>query len=470
MLNKFKKIILGIFLISLFFNLKFAFAASLYFSPSSGNFNVGQNFLVGIYVASPDQSINAIESEIIFSSDKLEVLSLSKSNSILNFWVEEPYFSNSEGKIKFSGVVLNPGFIGSSGKILTLNFKAKSSGFSNLKINSASVLANDGLGTNVLKNISGAQFNLIQPIIEQPQLEKQTGELKQLLPQITSPTHPDENKWYNQNNVLLKWNIPNDIIAIKFSLTKDFKNLPSILIDYPFSSKEYKNLEDGIWYFALQFKNKNNNWSDVGYFKIQIDTVPPEHFKIDFIDGKISRNPRPIILFDAQDKTSGIDYYKIKIDGGDFFEIKSDSINNTYTLPEQNIGKHNILVQAFDKAGNYSYIKDEFEILAPASYLEIFSKKISITLSYLIPLIALILILIILLLYGIRYIIILRKKIKKEKELTFKEIYRIFNFLDKETESKIKILEEIKSKIKLTKEEKEIINRLKENLDQSEKK
>lgn len=467
-------ILLFCILIFAFFIYSRAEAASLYFSPSSGSYVVDQTFSIAIYVSSDNQSINAIESEINFPADKLEVESLSKNNSILNFWVEQPFFSNNEGKIKFSGVALNPGFIGNAGKVLTLNFKVKSSGIANLKFNSAAVLANDGLGTNVLNNTSGAQFNLIQSIAEQSQLEiqpqKPIGFLKPLPPSITSPTHPDENKWYNQNNVLLKWSIVEDIAAIKFSLTKDLKSLPSTLINYPFNNKEYKNLEDGIWYFALQFKNKNNNWSDVSYFKMQIDTTPPEPFQIDFIDGKVTRNPRPVILFDTTDKTSGIDYYKIKIGDGDFFDIQGDiAKSNPYTLPEQAPGKHTILVQAFDKAGNYAYAKDEFEILAPPSYLEIFSKKISITLSYLIPLIALILILIILLLYGIRYIIILRKKIKKEKEITFKEIHKIFSFLKKETETRINNLKKIKNLRNLTAEEEDIINDLQKDLDRSEK-
>ena len=63
---------------------KAASAASLYFSPSSGSYTVGSTLSVNIYVASADQAINAASGVISFPSDKLEVVSLSKSGSIFS--------------------------------------------------------------------------------------------------------------------------------------------------------------------------------------------------------------------------------------------------------------------------------------------------------------------------------------------------------------------------------------------------
>ncbi|GAI35186.1 unnamed protein product, partial [marine sediment metagenome] len=42
--------------------------------------------------------------------DKLEVLNISKENSIFTLWPEEPIFSNSAGEISFSGGTPHPGF------------------------------------------------------------------------------------------------------------------------------------------------------------------------------------------------------------------------------------------------------------------------------------------------------------------------------------------------------------------------
>lgn len=453
------------------FSSSIVFAANLYFYPSSGTYQVGENFQVKVYVSSPDQAMNAASGLINFDTSKLEVVSISKTGSIFSLWVEEPNFSNISGSINFSGVVFNPGFTGDNGRVLNINFKVKSSGIGSLVFKEGQVLANDGQGTNIIKNLGNAQFNLIAPKpIEETETQVKTSLSLPSKPIITSLTHPDENKWYSNNNVLLKWNLTNDITQIKIGLSKNSDDKPDILVDYPFTSKEYKNLEDGIWYFHLQFKN-NKGWSEVSHYKLQIDSTPPEPPEIKFIDGKETRNPNPVILFNTTDKTSGIDFYRIKIGDGDYFDIKYEDItlSNPYTLPYQAPGKHTILIQAFDKAGNFVSAYDEFEILPPASWFEILSKKVSITLMYLIPLIALIILLIILILYGIRWIILVRKKTKKEVQLDKKEVQKLFEFLRNETYQKIKNLEAIRNQRKLTVEEEKIMQDLIEDLNRVEK-
>ena len=103
-------------------------AASLYFSPSSGSYAVGSPITLNVYVSSADQAMNAASGVISFPSDKLEVTSLSKTGSIFTLWVQEPSFSNSVGAVNFEGIVLNPGFTGSGGKVLSITFKTKVAG------------------------------------------------------------------------------------------------------------------------------------------------------------------------------------------------------------------------------------------------------------------------------------------------------------------------------------------------------
>jgi len=100
-------------------------AATLYFSPSSGAYTVGGTLSVNVYVSSADQAMNAASGVISFSQDKLEVASLSKSGSIITLWVQEPTFLNSAGTVNFEGIVLNPGFTGVAGKIITTNFRVR---------------------------------------------------------------------------------------------------------------------------------------------------------------------------------------------------------------------------------------------------------------------------------------------------------------------------------------------------------
>jgi len=125
-------------------------AASLYFSPSSGSYSVGRTLTVSVYVSSSDQAINAASGIISFPQDKLQVVSLSKVGSIMSLWVQEPSFSNTSGTINLNG-----------GKIINIIFKAKTSGVAPLSFFSASVLANDGKGTNILTSPGSAKYNII---------------------------------------------------------------------------------------------------------------------------------------------------------------------------------------------------------------------------------------------------------------------------------------------------------------------
>lgn len=143
-------------------------AATLSLVPSSGSVASGQTLSVGINVSSPGQAMNAASGVVSFPTDKLEVISLSKANSIATLWVQEPSFSNAAGTISFEGVVLNPGFSGASGRFLTIMFRAKSEGTATLSFGSGSVLANDGQGTEIFSGSSGSSISIVRAQVVPP--------------------------------------------------------------------------------------------------------------------------------------------------------------------------------------------------------------------------------------------------------------------------------------------------------------
>ncbi|MDQ3015062.1 MAG: hypothetical protein M3Q73_04315 [bacterium] len=145
------------------------FAASLSLSPSSGIYTTGQTIAVNILLATPNQSVNAVSGKLTFNTDKLQAVTISKAGSIVQIWAAEPSFSNSEGSITYEGVIPNPGYQGPGGRILTVYFKVKTAGTkASVIFGSASALANDGLGTNVLTNFTNAEYSLEQEVVEEP--------------------------------------------------------------------------------------------------------------------------------------------------------------------------------------------------------------------------------------------------------------------------------------------------------------
>ncbi len=338
-----------------------ASAATLSFSASSGEYAVGKTLSVSVYVSSADQAMNAASGVISFPSDKLEVISLSKTGSIFTLWVQEPSFSNSAGTINFEGIVLNPGFTGSSGKAITITFRTKAAGNASLTFSSGSALANDGKGTNILTGMGNANFSIgtIQPGAPEIVTPAEIAGTPEA-PVISSLTHPDPNKWYAESSAKFNWNVPKDITAVRLLVGKIPNAIPTITYTTPINSKEIADLTDGIWYFSVRLKN-SAGWGAVSHFRFQVDTAKPSSFNITEITRKDLTEPKASFIFDSKDEVSGIDHYEIQIDGGNA-QIWNDDGTKTYTTTVLESGKHVLIAKAVDKAGNSLASSAEFVI------------------------------------------------------------------------------------------------------------
>jgi len=141
-------------------------AAVLLFAPTTGQFYIGDTISVALVVNTSDQSVNVVEGKITFPSDKMEVISISKTDSIITLWAQEPVVSSNQDFIAFSGGIPSPGFIGTAGQIMTISFKVKSDGDAVIGIEDAQVLANDGFGTNILATTTPTHLTLLKPKVK----------------------------------------------------------------------------------------------------------------------------------------------------------------------------------------------------------------------------------------------------------------------------------------------------------------
>lgn len=137
------------------------FAATLYVSPASGTYGVGEPFTVLVYVGGANDPINAASGQMSFDNDHLKISSVGFSNSIFKIWAEEPGFSNVAGTIHFSGGLPTPGFTGNAGGLFRVTFQPIKEGSATVSFLSGSVLANDGNGTDVMTGSSGATYTIV---------------------------------------------------------------------------------------------------------------------------------------------------------------------------------------------------------------------------------------------------------------------------------------------------------------------
>ena len=364
--------------------LAFAQQASLFLSPNSGTFSVGQVFTVNVKVNSGGSpGINAADGTVKFDADYLKVLSVSTQSSIFLLWTTQPKFSNTLGTITFGGGTPQP-YTGSAGTIFSITFKALKSGSAKVSFSNASVLAADGKGTNILGGTSGASFTIggvVSKPTPTPKLyttpsktpiytpQPETSLLPSL-PKIKSLTHPDEDKWYANKNPEFSWDLPADVIAVKLLIGSRPKSLPTVLYSPPIAKKKVDDLPDGIWYFHVRFKN-NYGWGPIAHRRIQVDTIPPEDLTVG-ITQEDEMDPSPKVTISAKDETSGIDYFEISVDGASSTKVLPKEALAGFNLSPQLPGNHTLLAIVYDKAGNKASTTKEFSIkgLNPPIILE----------------------------------------------------------------------------------------------------
>ena len=343
-------------------------AASLYFSPSAGSYTTGQTVTVTVYTGSQGTAMNAVSGVISFPADTVEVLSLSKTGSIVDLWVQEPSFSNSSGVISFEGIALNPGYTGSAGKILSATIRFRSSGAAPLTFSSGSVLANDGQGTNILDSLGEATFTIGDGIAPAPKPSVPAS--APASPVITSETHSDQTAWYSNDVGVFRWNVPSGVTGTRLLLDDKPQSTPTVQYVPPISEKTIKNLDEGTQYLHAQLRN-DAGWGAAAHFQINVDTEAPESFIVSMKERTDITDPKITLDISAADSTSGIDRYEILIDGV-IADTLSGGGKKRYETNALSAGAHMINITVFDKAGNLvsKEVPIEVEALAPPEFTD----------------------------------------------------------------------------------------------------
>jgi len=344
-------------------------AATMYFSPTSGSYAVGDTVVVEVMVDSPDQAMNAASGTITFPEDKLEFQSVTKDGTILDYWTVEPDFAAGRGS--FEGLVFNPGYQGSGGDILQLRFRAKSPGAASLVFASFSVLANDGQGTNILKSVGRSTYIIsgaaAQPPAPEPGPGAEPAGKPAVKPQpsqavVTSPTHPDQNKWYANSDPQFAWALPAGTIGVNFVNDDRPVTDPELRSIGLTRSHSLRDVGDGIWYFHLRLRDDQYGWYSTTHFRYQIDTEGPPPFSVTLLDGKETDQSRPKISFKTADALSGVARYEVTVDGGSPVAVPRFAEAAPYELPVLEAGAHSVRVEAFDQAGNSTSASEQFTI------------------------------------------------------------------------------------------------------------
>jgi len=356
-----------------------AAGATLFFSPSSGAYAVKQSFNVRVMVNSGGGvGINAAEGNISFDPAMLLVSKVSNANSIFELWTTKPTYSNNNGSVSFGGGSPGP-FTGTAGGVMTITFVARKAGIATVTFTSGSILAADGKGSNVYTGSGAASFEIKEEAAEAPKEETKPEEKKEepkkleapkkeepkgntpVAPEINSASHPEENKWYADNNPVFSWKLYADINGVSVILTRSDSSNPGTVSDGMIEEKKYENAEEGASFVHLKFKNQNG-WGATAHRKIMIDTKAPEISELVVNNLNDPTNPSPLIEFRADDRTSGLAGLKAVVDGNESILDINKHKSNPFKTNVLKPGEHTILIVATDLAGNSASSSERFTV------------------------------------------------------------------------------------------------------------
>lgn len=355
-----KILISGIIFLSFLLPSPVQAGATLYLSPASGESRVGETIKAVIFLNTGNNPVNAAEGTLSFDSNILEATSISKNDSIFSLWAVEPTFDNNRGAISFAGGTPTP-FKGSAGKVVAISFRVKTASTAILNFNSGRILLADGQGTDIFSGSQGANWKLAdkKTLKEQPESkEVPSVPFNEVLGEITSLTHPDQSKFYNNNNPQLKWSLTQEVVGTSFLIDEKADTTSDTITEGLVSEAGFQDFKDGIWYFHLRLKN-TAGWGKTIHYRIGIDTAPPEPFDIKFFGNKVMTTSTAQIYFKTDDKLSGIDHYEVKIGEGDWFQPQADGF---LLVPVISSGEHELVIKAIDRAGNVQEAKDLFVV------------------------------------------------------------------------------------------------------------
>ncbi len=347
-----RSIIFGLLLGVLF--ARQTYAATLFLRPAQKQVAAGNIFTIKVLVDTQSKTINNADAVIRFPSDVMDVVSIDTKSSIFSLWPENATFSNTAGTISFNGGIVNPGYVGSGGEVLSLVARAKKPGVGSFVFASAAVRENDGLGTDVLTGTTGSDITIVaatkteEPKVEQP-VRQVTGEnpIAPLL-EILSSTHPDQESWYADRDARLSWQKPDGSLGYQYVFGGPKGTIPSGKTQTT-SSVQLNKIRDGVSFFHARYLT-NQGWSPTTSFAVRVDTVAPTDLRVETVrspEGQLA------LRLSANDALSGVDHFTVGSD-----ELSSQTVPATqgiaeYILPVfAHLGTYDISVAAYDRAGN----------------------------------------------------------------------------------------------------------------------
>ncbi|MEM3043417.1 MAG: kelch repeat-containing protein [Thermoplasmata archaeon] len=177
------------------------------------------------------------------------------------------------------------------------------------------------------------------------------------IPEAPALVSPPEKKWTNVSRPVFTWIFRDADSSVQggyeLQLDRSLKFSPALYTSGEVESGNTSHapsisIKDGVWYWRVRTRDRDGDWGPFSEAReLWLDATPPRPFAPEAAPSGWT-SVVPSISYSTSDDASGIDRYEFFIDGEAYaFQ------ENPFTPPDPGEGAHEVVVRAFDRAGNF---------------------------------------------------------------------------------------------------------------------
>jgi hypothetical protein len=315
--------------------------SSLRLQPEGGVFSLNRDQQVQVVLDTGEEEINALSVSLSYDPAQIEIGRIDLSDSPCEFILERA-IDRTKGELRIAcTTAVTPAAAGQV-RVASFFVKGKKGGPARIAFGEdTQVLANDGLGTDVLRIARGATFTF----------EEEASATSTPHFTLYSPSHSNAERWYRDRTLRLLWTDgrgPYHVVVTK-------EGSPTPVIDQLLltASASLPLGSDGT--FAVSVESADGEHASL---IARADSTPPRNVELLASDESVRRGDLVRFRMNAKDEESGLQRASyLKIDDGLFFPVGQEVY-----VPFYEEGTRQVTYRAFDKAGNRTDVTKEIRV------------------------------------------------------------------------------------------------------------
>ena len=313
--------------------------ATLSIAPDFGIYHVGSSQNLSVVVDPGDEPVNAIEMTLTYAPEVMHVDDIDTESSPCSMVVDQS-IDDEHGTLTFRCVIFDAQMYQDPFAVVVLHVTFVGEGNSDVHfVNEAtSVLANDGLGTDVLRYAEDASYKSAWFTLD----DSDSVDARSFV--MFSPSHPNPSRWYPADQIQMIWIDAVPGRAYRYTLDE----YPSVsVLDAPLSYAQratFSVVEDGAYYFHLQAAEGG----PIATYPIHVDMTAPRISEFLASSDVVTAGDVVRFSFGGSDASSGVqrNFY---VDLGSGLLLP---VSQTMYLPFLQEGDQTIRLRIYDNAGN----------------------------------------------------------------------------------------------------------------------